>query len=298
MALLMHSHLPSLNSIKVFDAAARLSSFKKAAEELHVTPTAVSHQIKSLEEALGTLLFERKTRAIELTKDGELLAKTSYNVLQQLTDVVNEISSSRQLITVSTTSSFAAMWLIPNLGKFNRLYPDIEVAVKTGEQVDDIEKDRRIDLIIRYGIDNDTQQSSTKLVNEKMGMYATESYINSVSSIADACLLETKWYNKNLPEISWRPCITDLLAINKTLDIRQYDQEHHVIQAALAGQGIALVSSLLVENAINQGWLVDCKTPEISHEIKGLSYYLLVPERNVRNSSILAFRKWIKKALE
>jgi LysR family glycine cleavage system transcriptional activator len=293
----MYSHLPSLNSIKVFDAAARLSSFKKAAEELHVTPTAVSHQIKSLEEALGTLLFERKTRAIELTKDGELLAKTSYIVLQQLTDVVNEISSSRQLITVSTTSSFAAMWLIPNLGKFNRLNPDIEVAVKTGEQVDDIEKDRRIDLVIRYGIDIDSQHSSTKLVNEKIGMYATKSYINNVSSITDACLLETKWYNKHLPTISWRSCVTDLLAINKTLDIRQYDQEHHVIQAALAGQGIALVSSLLVKNAINQGWLVNYKTPEINNEIKGLNYYLLVPERNLRNNNILAFKEWIKKAL-
>jgi len=294
----MYSHLPSLNSIKVFDAAARLSSFKKAAEELHVTPTAVSHQIKSLEETLGTLLFERKTRAIELTKDGELLAKTSYNVLQQLTDVVNDISSSRHLITVSTTSSFAAMWLIPNLGEFNRLYPEIEVAVKTGEQADNIEKDRRIDLVIRYGTDKDSQQSSTKLVNEKIGMYATENYINSVSSITDACLLETQWYNKNLPAISWKSCTTDRLSMNKTLNIRQYDQEHHVIQAALAGQGIALVSSLLVENAINHGWLVDCKTPEVNNRIKGLSYYLLVPERNLRNNNILAFKEWIKKALE
>jgi LysR family glycine cleavage system transcriptional activator len=190
------------------------------------------------------------------------------------------------------------MWLIPNLGKFNRLYPDIEVAVKTGEQVDDIEKDRRIDLVIRYAIDNDSQHSSTKLVNEKIGMYATENYINSVGSITDACLLETKWYNKNLPEISWRFFVTDRLGMKKTLDIRQYNQEHHVIQAALAGQGIALVSSLLVENAINQGWLVDCKTPEINNKIKGLNYYLLVPDRNLRNSSILAFKEWIKKALE
>ncbi len=298
MGLLVYSHLPPLNSIKVFEAAARLSSFKKAALELHVTPTAVSHQIKSLEEALGTLLFERKTRAIELTMDGELLAKASYSVLQQLTNVANEISSSSNLITVSTTSSFAAMWLIPNLEKFNRLHPDIEVAVKTGEQVDDIEKDRRIDLVIRYGVDDNSQKNSTKLVNEKIGMYATDSYIKSVSSIADACLLETKWYNKNLPAISWRSLVTTGSGTNKRLNIRQYDQEHHVIQAALAGQGVALVSSLLVENAINQSWLVDYKTPNVNDEIRGLSYYLLVPERNVRSKSILAFKNWIKKALE
>jgi len=298
MDFLVYSHLPPLNSIKVFEATARLSSFKKAAQELRVTPTAVSHQIKSLEEALGTLLFERKTRAIELTMDGELLAKASYSVLQQLTNVVNEISSSSNLITVSTTSSFAAMWLIPNLEKFNRLHPDIDVAVKTGEQVDDFEKDRRIDLVIRYGVHDDSQKNSTKLVNEKIGIYATDSYIKSISSIDDACLLETKWYNKNLPAISWRSLVTNGSGTNKTLNIRQYDQEHHVIQTALAGQGVALVSSLLVENAINQSWLVDYKTPKVNDEIRGLSYYLLIPERNVRSKNILAFRNWIKKALE
>jgi len=294
----MYSQLPPLNSIKVFDAAARLRSFKKAAEELHVTPTAVSHQIKALEEALGTLLFERKTRAIQLTKDGELLAKTAYRVLQQLTNVVNEISSTKNIITVSTTSSFAAMWLIPNLDKFNKLHPDIEVAVKTGEQVDDIEKDRRIDLVIRYGIHDNSLKNSTKLVNEKIGMYATANYIKNISSIADACLLETRWHNENLPSISWKAIVNNRLGANEALNVRLFDQEHHIIQAALAGQGVALVSSLLVENAIDQSWLVDYKTTRVNQEIKGLSYYLLVPERNVRSKSILAFRNWIIKELE
>ena len=80
----MYANLPSLNSLKTFDAAARLNSFKKAAEELHVTPTAISHQIKALEQALETLLFERKVRAVSLTKEGELLFRTTSNIFQQL----------------------------------------------------------------------------------------------------------------------------------------------------------------------------------------------------------------------
>ncbi len=92
---------------------ARLGSFKKAAEELHVTPTAVSHQIKALEASLGILLFLRKTRAIQLTQDGKVLAETVYSVLQQLTNTISEISNTKNIITVSTTSSFAAMWLVP-----------------------------------------------------------------------------------------------------------------------------------------------------------------------------------------
>jgi len=294
----MYSQLPPLNSIKVFDAAARLRSFKKAAEELHVTPTAVSHQIKALEEALGTLLFERKTRAVQLTKDGELLAETAYSVLQQLTNVINEISSAKNIITVSTTSSFAAMWLVPNLDEFYKLHPDIEIAVKTGEQIDDIEKDRRIDLVIRYGIHDESQKNSTKLVTEKIGMYATPNYIESINSITDAYLLETRWHNENLPSISWEAFVNSKISANETLNVRQFDQEHHVIQAALAGQGIALISSLLVENAIAQHWLVDYRTTAIKYETKGLSYYLLVPEHNVRSKSILAFKNWIIKKFE
>ncbi|MCG7585417.1 LysR family transcriptional regulator [Photobacterium sp. OFAV2-7] len=294
----MYSQLPPLNSIKVFDAAARLKSFKKAAEELHVTPTAVSHQIKALEEALGTLLFERKTRAVQLTRDGELLAETAYSVLQQLTNVINEISNAKNIITISTTSSFAAMWLVPNLEEFYKLHPGIEVAVKTGEQVDDIEKDRRIDLAIRYGVHNDSKKNSTKLVTEKIGMYATPNYIESINSIADAHLLETRWHNDKLPSISWKTFVSGKLGATETLKVRQFDQEHHVIQAALAGQGIALVSSLLVENAIAQQWLVDYKTAAVNHTTKGMSYYLLVPEHNIRSKSILAFKNWVIKKFE
>ena len=172
----MQSQLPPLNSLKAFDAAARLKSFKKAAEELHVTPTAVSHQIKSLEEALDTLLFERKTRAIELTKDGERLAETTYSIFQQLTNVVNEISRTNPIITVSTTSSFAAMWLVPYLEKFYKLHPSIEIVIKTGEQIDNIGKDRRINLAIRYGVYDDSVVNSIKLITERMGMYSTPNY--------------------------------------------------------------------------------------------------------------------------
>lgn len=293
MRFKMHSKLPPLNSIRVFDAAARLGSFKKAAEELHVTPTAVSHQIKALEEALGTLLFVRKTRAIQLTQDGNLLAETAYNILQQLTNTISEISNTKNIITVSTTSSFAAMWLVPNLSKFNQLHPDIDVAVKTGEQVDDLEKDRRIDLAIRYGTYNESLKNSTLLTTEDVGIYATPNYIESITTLEDANLLETKWQNKNLTEISWHTLLKDSGKNNLEYKIRQFIQEHHIIQAALAGQGFALVSSLLVQNAIEQGWLVKYHFTDNSKKTDGFSYYLVIPEHNLRSKSIMAFKNWV-----
>jgi len=293
MVLKVHSQLPPLNSIKVFDAAARLGSFKKAAEELYVSPTAVSHQIKALEESLGTLLFVRKTRSIKLTQEGMLLAGTAYSVLQQLTNTISEISKSKNILTVSTTSSFAAMWLVPNLNKFYQLYPDIEVAVKTSEQVDDVEKDRRIDLAIRYGIYDQSLKNTRLLTTEKIGTYATPSYIESIKKSQHLDLLETRWKNKCLAEISWNTHVKDINHHGLVYRLRQFNQEHHIIQAALAGQGIALVSSTLVHTAIEQGWLVNYNVTEDMKKTSGFSYYTVTAEHNQHNKSIVAFKKWL-----
>ena len=199
----MYSLLPSINSFKVFESAARLGSFKKAAEELYVTPTAVSRQIKLLEDNLQTLLFIRKTRAIELTPEGEKLFETSHSVLQQLADTVNELTSNKAHITISTTSAFAAMWLVPNLSKFNQLHPFIDVSIQTGEQVDNIEKDKRIDLVIRYGKFDNTQKNSILLTTEHFGMFASPRFVEHFDKVDEITLLETKWQNPHLEQVSW-----------------------------------------------------------------------------------------------
>lgn len=301
----MSANLPSLNSIKVFDAAARTGSFKKAAEELHVTPTAVSHQIKSLEESLGTQLFIRKTRAIELSNNGKLLAETAYRVLQQLTNTVNEISCVQNTITISTTSAFAAMWLAPNLNDFNQLHPEINIVVRTSERVDDLDKNRNVDLAIRYGVYDKSIANATLLITEKIGVYAAPNYLNNIALGQPINLLETTWQQQNtrLPEFRWQTLFQQQNQRKKPRKnqdretILQFDQEHHIIQATLAGQGIALVSNLLVRNALKQGWLTQCNYLPDVNEVEGLSYYLRIPERNKHSNSIIAFSKWIIKKL-
>jgi len=295
----MYPKLPSLNILRTFDAAARLKSFKKAAEELHVTPTAVSHQIKALEEGLETLLFERQTRAVKLTREGELLSDTTFNVFRQLTNTVNEIIDSKETLTISTTSSFASMWLVPNLDKFYDANPGIDVSIQTGEQKVDVARDRRVDLAIRYGQYDPAQPHASKLVTEKFGMYATPTYLYEVTNLDDAQLLETEWVNKSLPSITWEALITQHGCGESHPDytVRRFDQEHHVIQAALAGQGIALVSSMLVRNALKQQWLVPFANDTLRGEIEGLTYYLVVPPHNQRNKNVAAFTKWLSSEI-
>lgn len=286
----MFAHLPQLNSIRVFDSAARLSSFKAAAMELNVTPTAVSHQIRALEEKLGTLLFERKTRAIILTPEGEKLARVAYHSLHQISGVLEEISDNQTILTVSTTASFAAQWLVPKLDRFHRRHTEIHVVVKTGEHLEDLQKDRRIDLAIRYGQYDTHIEYATKLVTERFGMYATRQYLQDFPRIEDATLIETTWQNPSLPPITWNQYFQKENFNKMKLEIRSYDQEHHVIQAALAGQGIALVSSLLVQTALQQGWL---KQHQNGGTLEGLTYYMLTTARNENSRKVRLFREWL-----
>jgi len=291
----MDARLPSLNVLRTFDAAARLQSFKRAADELNVTPTAVSHQIKTLEEGLGVRLFVRQTRAVKLTRNGELLLETTSNVFRQLNDTVNDIVGSKEMLTISTTSSFASMWLVPNLEKFYKENPDIDVSIQTGEQKMDLMRDRRIDLAISYGQYDATQPYAAKLITEEFGMYASPTYLDELTDINDAQLLETEWVNKSLPSIAWEGVLNQQGRKDSQshYTVRRFDQEHHVIQAALAGQGIALVSSILVRNAETEGWLVPYSNNSLQDEIEGLTYYLVVPPHNQRNKNVVAFTKWL-----
>jgi LysR family glycine cleavage system transcriptional activator len=290
----MFSHLPQLNSIKVFDAAARLKSFKEAALELNVTPTAVSHQIRALEKKLGTLLFERKTRLITLTVEGDKLARVAHDSLLKISTVLEEISENQTVLTVNTTTAFAAQWLVPKLESFSRHHSDIRVVIKTGENLENLQKDRRVDLAIRYG-NFDTQiENATKLVTERFGMYATRQYLQNFPNIEDATLIETTWKNPKLQPITWEQYFHHKGVSKKKSEIRSYDQEHHVIQAALAGQGVALVSSLLVQTALNQEWL---KKHPNGESLEGLTYYMLVTESRENSRKVALFREWLLNEL-
>lgn len=286
----MFSHLPQLNSIRVFDSAARLKSFKAAALELHVTPTAISHQIRALEEKLGTLLFQRKTRFVVLTPEGEKLALAAYHALQQLSAAIEDISKDQRVLTVSTTASFAAQWLVPKLERFHLSHPDIRVVVKTSEETEDLQKDRRVDVAIRYGECDSQAEDATPLVTENFGMYATRQYLQDFPNIEAATLIETQWKNANLRPITWQQYFHSKNPQNMSLTIRSYDQEHHVIQAALAGQGIALVSSLLVQTALEHNWL---EQHPRGGTLAGLTYYMLTREPHKNSRKIGLFREWL-----
>ena len=144
--------LPSLDSLRAFEAAARHLSFTRAGDELHVTQSALSHRIKALEDELGVALFRRVTRALEMTREGEILAQ---GVRRGLTEIARAVASldHEQVsgpLRVTVLPSLAARWLIPRLKRFRRLYPDVDVRIVGDAKLVDL-RARSADLAIRFG---------------------------------------------------------------------------------------------------------------------------------------------------
>ncbi|SHF19358.1 DNA-binding transcriptional regulator, LysR family [Microbulbifer donghaiensis] len=288
----MYDRLSNLNSIRVFEAAARLGSFKDAAGELHITPTAVSHQIRNLEAQLDTALFERRTRAVYLTAAGRQLADAARLSLQTLADAIEEISGQPKVLTVNTTSAFAALWLAPRLQDFYRGHPQLRVVVQTDEQLVDLQRDRRVDIAIRYGLPP-AEGGAELLLREDFGIYGTADSLAKLEKGRPITLFETQWKSRSLPAVTAEQWWRRFMPRRKMPAQYRFDQEMYVIQAALAGQGLAFVSNLLADSAVQQGWL---RRYRGSCRLPGFGYYLLCGDRG-QQQKVEAFRSWLKNDL-
>lgn len=163
-----HYNLPSLTALVAFEAASRHLSFKRAADELSVTPGAISHQIRALEEELGSALFHRQHRAVELTEDGEALAAvlaTSFSTIAQRLAAIRERRSGH-FVTVGSTSAVAALWLSPWLTRFSREFPDMNVNQIVQDRL--LRTVSEVDLFIRYGREQDSRFDQTELYRDEL----------------------------------------------------------------------------------------------------------------------------------
>jgi len=163
----MRNRLPPLNSLRAFDAAARHLSFTRAAEELHVTQAAVSHQIRSLEEYLGVSLFTRLSRSLELTPEGARYhpgVRMGFESLERATEELEHTDSKGRLM-ISTMPSFAARWLVPRMGRFHAQHPEIDLLISPSSVLVDFNREP-VDVAIRYTRTPPDGYHSTKLMTD------------------------------------------------------------------------------------------------------------------------------------
>ncbi len=282
----------SLPALRSFDAAARKGSFKDAAAELGVTPTAVSHQIRTLEDQLGVALFVRETRMIALTQEGSRLAAATSRGFREIYDALGDLRDVSSRLTIATTPAFAALWLVPRLADFEAKHPATSVHVETSTEMLDLERDRRIDIAIRYGTGEYPGLVTTPVADETFGAFAHPDLLKTSTEIEDFALIETRWKARSLKQVGWDDWLeAQQLDPARFTNRRSFDQEQHSIQAALAGQGMVIASSILVEDMLDRGWLVEYR-PEA--RIHGLRYTAVALAGHSDTRKVRQFLAWLK----
>ncbi|KAF7765066.1 hypothetical protein PCIT_b1204 [Pseudoalteromonas citrea] len=282
--------LPSLNNLKAFAAAAKYKSFKLAAEALNVTPTAISHQIKSLEAHLGVTLFERKIRAITLTEEGEKLATTALNIFAQLHTTICELATPNNLIRVSCCTSFATLWLAPRLPEFYQKHPNIQIEICANDQLIDITHTRQIDVAIRYGNRSSAKNDEVYLATEYLQAYCAANAVNNRSQTKPT-LFVTQWQETpGLANLQWQAHFD-----KNDFKITSFTQEHYVLQATLAGQGIGLLSNIFSSTTVHQNWLLPM---ENLPKVAGYSYSLRLSRHAHNNHAARYFSEWMKNEMQ
>ena len=290
----MFANLP-LTALRTFESAARLQSFKAAAEELAVTPTAVSHQIRTLENWLGVALFERLARGVRLTQCGERLFGSLHGALLDIVQSVAQLrpQPSTGSLTLSTTPAFAALWLIPQLVQFYQAHPGIKVRVETSTELLDLQQDASIDLVIRYGYGSHPSLHSQCLLDERFGVYGAPGLLAALDP-ARLTLITVRWRNSQLYDRSWKAwCEAAGESWLEHAELREYDEEHYALQAAIAGQGLVLASNVLVSQSLAMGLLQPLR-PDIT--VPGANYTALCVPGRERHPPVKAFFDWLNEA--
>ncbi len=290
--------LPSLNGLRAFEAAARHLSFTNAALELNVTQTAISHQIRRLEEELGLRLFERKNRSLALTpKAAEYLPgiRAAFQDLRFATDRLLRKDDDK-VLTISLMTSLATKWLLPRLSSFQEQHPDIDVRITTSAELVDFRRGD-VDAAIRYGRGQWKDLHADWLMADQMFPVCSPALLKGPNAlkkpedIARFTLLHTTSYNDD-----WRLWLTAAglpteIAKNPGLT---FDLSFMTVQAAIDGIGIAIGHTSFVQDDIAKGRLVapfDVTLPQDA------GYYFVAPEENAKLPKIVAFGEWLKTAV-
>jgi LysR family transcriptional regulator, glycine cleavage system transcriptional activator len=294
----MTGRLPSLNGLRAFEAAARHLSFTVAASELNVTQTAISHQIRRLEQELGIRLFVRQNRALALTPEAkEYLpgVRAAFNDLRLATDRLRR-KDDGHVLTVSTLASFAAKWLLPRISSFQEAHPGIEVRITTSTSLVDFTKGD-VDAGIRYGRGHWPGLQADWLMADEFfpvcspALFTGEKPLRRPEDLANHTLL----HSSGGFDDDWRLWLTAAglpANISKQPGI-SFDLIFMTVQAAIDGIGVAMGRTSYVQDDVAKGRLV------VPFEIvlpADAGFYLVSPETRADSPKLSAFREWVVAA--
>lgn len=285
----------SLDALGGFDSAARHLSFTAAADELCLTQSAISKQIRSLEDALGVPLFLRGAKGLSLTPEGRLLQQAARAAIEQLAGTVERlIAPERSAISVTTTPSFASLWLVPRLARFQADAPDIDVRVDASEAIANLDRDG-FDIAIRL---SPPGQAAAALVRERLILVAAPKVaarIHRASDIRAATLLVYHDPNARFGWMSWGEWYRRLgLTAAASQACLYFSRYEHVVAAAAEGAGVAIGRTPLILPLLAGGEL-QVVLPDAG--IDGMEYQVVMSEHAQARPAVHRFQAWLTREL-
>ncbi|MGE5203806.1 MAG: transcriptional regulator GcvA [Acidobacteriota bacterium] len=286
----MASHLPPFAALRAFEAAARHLSFTRAAEELHLTHGAISHQMKALEAQLGVPLFRREGKRLFLSDAGQHFASRVRGVLSELAESVAEVAGPRdpQVLTLSLLPSFASLWLIPRLAGFHAAHPEFDLDIRASHALAEFGRDG-VDLAIRIGGGGWPGVVAEKLFDEEVFPVASPRLNDGVlprrpSELGDFTLLRSE-------RQPWTPWFRAMgLARGEPRRGPIFSDETLMLQAAVERLGIALARGAMVAADLDAHRLVRLFPKRVP---SATAYYLVYPRAAATLPKVRSFRKWI-----
>lgn len=289
----------SLAGLRGFLSAARLGSFTQAAAELHLTQSALSRQVQALEEELDTPLFVRTTRKVSLTPAGERLQQAATVGLNEIDAAVADIrpGGAGRPISVTTFASFASLWLIPKLAAFSELLPGVDVNCMATDRAVDLESEG-IDLALRaigrsrWPADNPGLFDEVAVAVMSPGLMAALP-VNEPADLAKHTLLAFELRHETIfPQLGWPHWFSHRGATPvKPVSTLRFSNHDQVIQAALAGQGVALARAALIAETLRDGRLLPVLGPPLESELR---YFVIQSERARQRPEVRAFVSWVE----
>jgi DNA-binding transcriptional LysR family regulator len=300
----MARELPGLDLLKGFEAAARHLSFTKAGGELFLTQSAISRQVQALEEQLGVKLFQRRTRSLLLTDEGQRYYKAVRAALDDLRAATAAVrkDAGAAVLTVSTTVTFASLWLVPKLAGFQSAQPGVQVRLVAENRLQDLDRER-IDIAVRYCPPAIAGRGAAKLFGERVlpvvsPKVAARLKLARPEDLARAVLLE---YD-GVPHTVWLtwPVWFETMKVPmpRPAGTLQFTQYHQIIQAAVAGQGVALGRVPLVDQLLRTKELVAPFGRTRTTAAESRAYYVVVNPRAVARPEVQAFVGWLQSVVQ
>lgn len=290
----MRRHLPTFTSLLCFDASARHLNFTRASEELNLTQSAVSRQVRNLEEFVQTDLFLRVKKRLILSEEGsnysKVIAEHLKGIEQETLKLLTKDQNDARL-NVGTFPTFGSRWLIPHLNDFTQKHPDIQFNLITGLEPFDF-KSQDIDVAIQHGDGNWPEVESKRLVEETVIAVCAPSMVKGLDNITVESALDFTLLNLQTRQYAWSEWLEAKgVRLKSVVSGPNFETFSMVIRAALSGLGVAIIPEMYIKDELESGKLISPFGPAIKSQ---RGYYLVTTSKKKNMKKVTAFTEWIK----